>query len=110
MLGISVNISTKFCPLVCILFVCSESCFYTFGHIDWVEWRLARGEDGWGWPTTYKSATGDHLFLMQNECSSPFDHQSILMKDHFIKFMGKQIFFEMFCFFFYFSEQLVPFR
>ena len=26
----------------------SESCFYTF---DWVGWRLARGEDGWGRPT-----------------------------------------------------------
>ena len=30
----------------------------------------------------YKSATGDPPFLMQNECdSSPFDHQSILIKD-----------------------------
>ena len=29
----------------------SESCFYTFGRIDWVEWRLAHGEDGRGWPT-----------------------------------------------------------
>ena len=34
----------------------------------------------------YKSATGDPLFLMQNECdSSPFDHQAILMKDHFMR-------------------------
>ena len=22
-----------------------------FGRIDWVGWRLARGEDGLGWPT-----------------------------------------------------------
>ena len=30
----------------------------------------------------YKRATGDPPFLIQNECdSSPFDHQSILMKD-----------------------------
>ena len=44
-----VNISTKsFSPLIYIVFVCSESCFYTFGH--WVGWRLARGEDGRGWP------------------------------------------------------------
>ena len=33
----------------------------------------------------YKSATGDPPFLVQNKCdSSPFDRQSILMKDHFI--------------------------
>ena len=51
-LGISVNIPTKaFCPPMCILFVFSKSCFYTFGRIDWVGWRLARGEDGRGWPT-----------------------------------------------------------
>ena len=93
-LRISVNIATKaFCPM-CFLFVYSESCFYTFGRIDWVGWfwfywgvtpqqqpgsyqggemmmksvfwwrkpeypeettdlrrRLARGEDGRGWPT-----------------------------------------------------------
>ena len=37
------------------------------------------------WGLGYKSATGDPPFLMPNECdSSPFDHQSILMKDHFI--------------------------
>ena len=30
---------------MCILFVCSDSCFYTFGRIDWVGWRLARGDD-----------------------------------------------------------------
>ena len=53
-LGISVNVPTKaFCPLMCILIVYSESCFYTFGRIDWVGWRLARGEDGWGWPTGF---------------------------------------------------------
>ena len=34
-LGISVNIPTKaFCPPVCILFLSSESGFYTFGRID----------------------------------------------------------------------------
>ena len=50
--GISVNMPTKpFCPLTCFLFVCSESCFYTCGRIDWVGWRLARGKDGWGWST-----------------------------------------------------------
>ena len=51
-LGISVNIPTKaFCPRMCFLFVYSESCFYTFGCIDWVGWRLARGDDGRDWPT-----------------------------------------------------------
>ena len=50
-LGISVNFPTKaFCPPICFAFVFSESCFYIFGGIDWVGWRLAR-EDGWGWPT-----------------------------------------------------------
>ena len=45
-LGISVNIPTKaFSPHMCILFVCSESCFSTFGRVDWVGWRLTRGED-----------------------------------------------------------------
>ena len=34
----------------------------------------------------YKSATGDPTFLVQNMCdSSPFDHQSILMKDRFME-------------------------
>ena len=38
--GISVNIPPKsLCPPMCILFVSSESCFYTFGRIDWVGWR-----------------------------------------------------------------------
>ena len=51
-LGISVNIPTKvFYPLMCFLFVYSESCFYTFGRIDWVGWRWARGDDGRGWST-----------------------------------------------------------
>ena len=50
--GISVYIPTKaFCPPMSILFVCSESCFHTFGRIAWVRWRIARGEDGRGWPT-----------------------------------------------------------
>ena len=50
----SVNIHTKvFCPPMCFLFLCSESC-----------------------------STGDPLFLVQNECdSSPFDHPSVLMMD-----------------------------
>ena len=47
-LGISMNSPTKaFCPSFSILFVCNESCFCTFGRIDWIRvgWRLARGED-----------------------------------------------------------------
>ena len=74
--GISVNIPTKaFCPPICFLSVCSQSCFYTFSCIDWVGWRLARGEDGWGWPTrvpqeipyfSYKmSAKALHLITSQ---------------------------------------------
>ena len=40
-LEVSVNIPTKaFCPPMCILFVCNESCVDTFGRIDWVGWRL----------------------------------------------------------------------
>ena len=78
------------------LFMHSESCFYTFGRLDWVGWRLVRGEDGRGWPTS-QSATGDPLFLTQNEChSSPFDRQSKLMKDHF---MGTITSFEISIFF-----------
>ena len=51
-LVLSVNIPTKaFCPPACILSLSSESCFSTFGRIDWVGWRLARGEDGRGWST-----------------------------------------------------------
>ena len=70
-LRISVNIPTKaFYPPMCILFVCSESCFYISTRRRWA--GLA-----------YKSDTGDPPFLVQNECdSSPFAHQSILMKDH----------------------------
>ena len=50
--GTSVNIPTKaFCPPMCVLFVCSESCFHAFGRIDCVGWRLTCGEDGRGWPT-----------------------------------------------------------
>ena len=79
LLGISVNIPIKaFCPPMCILFVCSKSCFYTFGRIDWVGWRLAHGEGGRG----YQSATGDSQFLIQDECDrSAFHHQSILRKE-----------------------------
>ena len=34
---VSVNIPAKaFCPPMCFLYVCSESCFYTFGRIDWL--------------------------------------------------------------------------
>ena len=80
------NIPTQaFCSPMCILFVFSKSCFYTFGLINWVvisTWRRWTG-------LVYKSATGDPSFLMQNECdSSVFDHQSILMEDHFI-YTGK---------------------
>ena len=53
-LGISVNIPTKVLNTILdrILFLLfCPSCFYTFGRIDWVGWRLARGEDGRGWPT-----------------------------------------------------------
>ena len=47
-LGISVNGPTEaFCPLRCILFDCSGSCFNKFGRIDWVGWR-SHGEDGRG--------------------------------------------------------------
>ena len=54
-----------------------------FGRIDWVGWRLARGEDGRGWPS--RVLQGDPPFLVHNECdSSPFDHQSILLKDYFM--------------------------
>ena len=78
------------------LFMHSEYCFSTFGRLDWVGWRLVRGEDGRGWPTS-QSATGDPLFLTQKEChSSPFDHQSKLMKDHF---MGTITSFEISIFF-----------
>ena len=49
-LGISVNIPAKtFYPPMCFLFVSGESCFHTFSCIDWVGWRLARGEDGLDW-------------------------------------------------------------
>ena len=62
-LGISVNSPPKpFCPPMYILFVCSQSCFYTFSGIDyrlgWVEistWRKWAG-------LADKSATGDPYF------------------------------------------------
>ena len=45
-LGRSVNIPTETsCPPMCILFQCSESCVCMFGCLDWVGWRLVRGED-----------------------------------------------------------------
>ena len=80
MLGISVNISTKaFCPIMFSV-LCSGSSFYTFGLIlGWVEIRKWRR---WA-ELAYKSVTEDLPFLVQNECnSSPFDHQSTLIKDH----------------------------
>ena len=42
--GTSVNNPTTaaLCPPMWILVVCSESCFYTFGRIYWVGWRLWR--------------------------------------------------------------------
>ena len=56
--GISVNISIKaFCPPMCFLFLCGESCFYTSCRTDWVGWRLARGEDGRGWPVNFNEAS-----------------------------------------------------
>ena len=67
-LGISVNITT-------------------FGRIYWVGWRLGREEDGRGWTTT-SSVTADTpppLFLGKRSDSSPFDHQLILPKDHFMR-------------------------
>ena len=70
LLGTSVNVPIKaFCPPMCILFVCSESCFSTVGRIDWVGWRLARGENVQGWPTRVPHV-GNPPFLMQNECDS----------------------------------------
>ena len=61
---------------------CSESCFYTFCRVDWVGWRLARGEDGRDWPTRGLQKIS---IFMQNECdSSPYDHKSNLMQDHFM--------------------------
>ena len=45
-LGISITILSSD-----VYSVQSESCFYTFGRIDWFGWRLAHGEDGRGWPT-----------------------------------------------------------
>ena len=73
-LGISVNIPAKtFCPAMCILFVCSKSCFSTFGRLDWAGWRLARGEDGRGWSTRVPQEIPH--FSVQNECDSLIDHR-----------------------------------
>ena len=70
--------------MMCILFVCSERCFYRLVRIDWGGWELARGEDERGCPTRMPRA-GVPSFLVQSVHSSPFDHQSIfLVKDHFM--------------------------
>ena len=54
------NIPTKaFCPPICILFICSESCFYVFGWMD-STWRRRVG-------LAYKNATGDPPFFEQSE-------------------------------------------
>ena len=51
---------------------------YRLGWVEISTWRRWVG-------LAHKSATGDPLFLIQNErATSPFDHQSILMKDHFM--------------------------
>ena len=81
---IRLQLQMAFCPSMCVLIVCSESCFYTCG-IDRVGWTLVRGEDGWGWSTRVPQETPPP-FLMQNEWdSSPFDQQLILMKDDFTR-------------------------
>ena len=60
--------------------VCSESCFYTLGRIDWVEWRLARGEDGRGWSTSGPQEISHFSWNM----SAALDQQSIWMKNHYM--------------------------
>ena len=49
---------------MCILFVCSEMCFYTFGYIDWVGWRFSTRRR-WGC-MAHKRATGNPQFLVRN--------------------------------------------
>ena len=68
---------------MCFLCVCNESCFYTFGRIDWVGWRLTLGEDGWGWSTRGPQEI-THMSCKTAIDSSPFDHHSNIMKDHFM--------------------------
>ena len=51
---------------------------YRMGWVEIITWRRWAG-------LVYKSATGDLPFLVENECdSSACDHQSFLMKDHFV--------------------------
>ena len=60
------NTPTKVvCTPICILFVCSESCFYMFGRIDWGGWRLACGEDKQDWPTRVPEVKLLFLELLQ---------------------------------------------
>ena len=40
-------------------------CFYTFGRIDWVGWRLVGGEHGRGW-TLGRSHVGYPTFIIQD--------------------------------------------
>ena len=66
---------------MCILSISSESCFYTSGRIDWVGWRLARGEDGRGWSTRVPQEISPlPPFLLQNDCDTDgllFDHHQL---------------------------------
>ena len=51
---------------------------YRLGWVEISMWKRWAG-------LAYKSARGNPLFLVLNECnSSHFDHQSILMKDQFM--------------------------
>ena len=86
--GISVHLCTKaFCYPFCILFMCSERCSICLVIYRLGCWRIISTWRRWV-GLAYKSSTGDPPFLLQYECdSSPFDHQSILMKcrkDHFM--------------------------
>ena len=81
-LGISVNIPIPKHPILPYVF-CSLWWFYRYF------WSYIGLYMGWVWISTWRrsalaySVTGDPLFLVQNMCdSSPFNHQSILMKDH----------------------------
>ena len=51
---------------------------YRLGWVEISTWRRWTG-------LVYQRATGDPPFLMQDECdTSPFNHQSSLMADHFM--------------------------
>ena len=78
-LGISVNIPTKaFCPLMHFLVISSETCLYVWSY--WLCWVEISTWKKW---LAYKSAIGNPLFLVQNECDSlSFDHKWKLMNDH----------------------------